>query len=385
MKKLFIYTLALVLAVPAFISCSDDDKKKDIPEEDFKNYPYSSLSPEKQKEKLIVDGKSVIAQLDGLSQAKSIELLLSFQDLVEIDDPQLPNSPAIGKNVIYVNDFNGTYTWNKEAQKWDKTADANKLSFVLPAKRGGTTNNGKIEITGVSAGVNLSGYELPKEAQIVLNADNAVVGTISIKATEVSADKAPKTATIKMNLDNGYTLDLAAEKGSTNVASFQFKKGDVTILGGTADLSGNVDVAELGKGNAEVKILNNLVIWGNVDIENINKEVAILDEAYDSVENYTEAIEKKYEEDWCAIMNKYSDIKLSSREDKTKIASLSYGVKEDVYTYNGLKEDVVFKNYDSVMFLKFNDNTSVEASVYFGTGFDSVLSVWNDFVNKFNK
>lgn len=404
MKKFFLTfaTVAFFLS-PLFTSCSDKDDNEVI---DPAKYPYSSLTPEQQKTKLGDDANAFISKIDALSSSKAIELLRTFNALTEIDQPQ--GFPEGGSSaIIKVQDFYGKYTWNKTTNKWDKTASSDKLVFVLPATRTGTTNNGQIEITGIASNVKTDdGYQIPQQLDAILNVDNVQVGSIHIKATEVSDIAAPRTAEVKYVIDD-YTLAVNATKSSTskNVSTFKLMKGSEILLDGSANLVANLDqiiqdednVSSIGDGDVAVRITNNLELKGSVDFKNIISKQSEIEDKYDALEYYdevnhtyvylTDAQEKARAEELAAVVNQYSNVILASRADQTKIATVKMRAKkyEDTYTYWNGSQNVTYTDvyYEQVPVLFFNDNTSVDAEVYFSAGFNTVLNSWNSFVSKF--
>lgn len=383
MRKFYFMSMLLaILLVPVLSSCSSDDD--DNGKGDYTEYPYSSLTPEQQKEKLAADANTFITKVDGLSTSKGVKLISSLNDLPDL--PDFTTSSASDKKVkdssiekiIEINEFHGTYTWNFTTEDWDKTEATDKLTLLLPASeasRLANKNDGKIEVTGVASEATTdNGYRLPKELKALLFVDNANVGTINVSATEVSADNYPKSANVSITLED-YTISMSAEKGSNNKTSFSFKKGNESLLEGTANLNGNLEEdKDYGESAAEVKIMDNLLVAHKGDLGKVFSEYEKIDVKYDDVD-WTETIDKAYYEEKVAAWNNNMTSSLVSRKDETKIADMIlmlYVEKEGQYTY-----------YDQVPAFKFNDDTIVDMEVYFGKGFDNVLSNWEDFINKF--
>ncbi len=404
MKK-YLYTLLLAtFLLPTFYSCSSDSDSDDnngTENGNYKDYPYSQLTTEQQKKKLETDANQFITKIDALTNAKSVELLRIFNELCEISDPELPTSkdPA---SIIAIKDFYGKYTWDFKTSTWSKSESADKLVFILPAttaSRKDSKNDGKIEVTGVSSGSDLDGYQLPKELKALLYASDAKVGTINVNATEVNSANLPKTAKIEYIFDN-YTFVLEAEKGTENKSTFSLKNGSEIIMEGVANLAGNLvelvngNNSNLGKGSSEIKLLNNLVVIGEGDLGKTFKDLDAIDKTYSKEHgdkwNWTAEIEKKYYEEKAAVWNNNMAGSLVSRDDKTKIAEIKVRIKEDKYTYTmpnpetGKEETYTDIDYNETIGLKFKDETIVDMEVYFGEGFDTVIKKWNDFITKFN-
>lgn len=376
MKKIVTLFLSFSLLATVFSSCSSDDDKN----EDFKNYPYSSLTPTQQKEKLGQDANSFITSMDGLSSAKSIALLNSLDALLEIAQPVFSATDGLraSTSIIYIKDFYGKYSWDAANKTWIKSVSADKLILEFPATKTSTANDGKIEVTGVSSGNNTGEYELPKELNALLYVGTTNVGSIQVKGTDINAATAPKAAEVKFTLD-GYTLQMNAERGTKNVASFKLTNGSTVLLDGNVDLianlekvidNGNISGSDAGAGNVEVNIMNNLVIYGTSDLGKIASELDAIEAKYDEIE-YSNTKWRTYEEEKMASLNKNSALVLASKGEKAKIATIEMRVKD------------LGSEYESVPTLKFGDDTVVDADVYFSTGFNSVLNTWNNFINKF--
>jgi len=79
------------------------------------------------------------------------------------------------------------------------------------------------------------------------------------------------------------------------------------------------------------------------------------------------------------IMNQFMRSALVCTEDNFRIAELVARVGRTQDRWN----DWVW--YDIVIYLRFNNGVYVEAEAYFGTGFDRLISEWNDFIDRFNR
>ena len=67
-----------------------------------------------------------------------------------------------------------------------------------------------------------------------------------------------------------------------------------------------------------------------------------------------------------------------SKKDGTKLADvIQKSEKGDIYY--GVQE------YDSVLYLRFNDSTEVAMDVYFSSGFDNLATKFQNFFNSFNQ
>jgi hypothetical protein len=106
-----------------------------------------------------------------------------------------------------------------------------------------------------------------------------------------------------------------------------------------------------------------------------------------------------------ANFNKNMNLVLVSKKDGTKIATVvKHSQKESEYTFNlpvwvanewsktggywttnGEGELISQSDFDEVYYLKFNDNTEVEMSVYFSEEFNTFQTKFGEFIALFNK
>lgn len=400
-RKNFLYAL-LACGALTFASCGKDDKNDKLSEEptveEVKNLPYSSLSPEQQKEKLAQDANAFITQMNDLSKEKAIEVFKNFNDYMSISEPfpyseedevQGPVSGSVqprnarlksAEDIMSINSFYGKFTWNASKQDWDETESTSALVFEFPV--GNST--GKIEVTGVSSEQTFDKVELPKQLKAKVYYGSEVVASIEVNGdVKVNNDEVSVPATASVTLQIGsYKLTQSFNKADKK-ATATFTKGSTTLISASASIKGDLDKALqeedgnlITNANFSMKLMDNLSIVGAIDIVNYNKDEAALDaqcypdgywrnQNFDwdkAVENYT-----KGEVD---LYNKYYDLYLVSTKDNTKIAKLQEKAVKDYSWY-------------SVEVLKFNDDTEVETDVYFSEGFDAVIKNFESFLKSF--
>lgn len=116
------------------------------------------------------------------------------------------------------------------------------------------------------------------------------------------------------------------------------------------------------------------------------------------------AYKLKISQGLAANFNKNINLVLVSKNDGTKIATIvKHSQKENEYTFNlpgwvtnqssitggywikGEGELFSQSDFDEVYYLKFNDNTEVEMSVYFSEEFNTFQTKFGEFIALFNK
>ncbi len=405
----------------AFASCGNDDKENNLPDEptvdDVEKLPYSSLTPEQQKDKLAQEANAFIAQMNDLSKEKSVEVFKSFNGCLSISNPFFEEKddtaiyepdPVVGptsvqarnvkirsaEDIMYINSFYGKYSWNAATQAWDTSASSAALVLEFPVGKS-TTNNGKIEVTGVSSEQVFDGVELPKQLTAKVYYGSDVVASIEVNGdvkVQNNDPAVPATASVTLQMGS-YKLTQSFNKADKK-ATASFVKGATTLISATANVSGNIDKALqesdgnlITGGNLSMELMGSLAIVGAIDVAQYNKEFV---EETDSP-SPSEGTEGQIPNgDVCKqnveTYNKYHELYLVSTTDKTKIARLIQKAKlfTDEYSYYDYQSDKYISHtyyyWGTVEVLKFNDNTEVEAEVYFSEGFDAVVKNFENFI-----
>lgn len=441
------FILLSLVASQLMISCSSDDSN-DKPETEqtveeqiaeLLKKPYSSLTPAQQKTKLEAEANDMLTQLDKTKSSSAIEALENLSRLLDIDHIDIFN----GKNsnqvedILNISGVYGVYTWNNTNKAWVKTASTTELKFVFPAKESQTANNAVFTSKAVSSDVkvdffdgyngNASVYDtifLPSSSDATLTIDNTQSATFTQTAKYSSKNQSPDEFAYKMTLNDGYTWEMSGKKGTENTSKAVLTYNGKNLIdfsaGSNAEIDKLIDNDELvqysGKANGLFKLMDNFVIVADMDLatEAADKEAlyknntrpAYLDSSnpksdYKAYYTALNAYEKKISEGNAANFNKNMKLILVSKKDGTKIADIvQHSEKDGEYTFNlpvwnaqssywnfwnpngeTFTQPYLYEAY----YLKFNDNTEVEMSVYFSEGFEKFEAKFEDFIAAFEK
>ena len=419
MKKIIL--LSMIISQLA-ISCSSDDNSDTTDSqtlteqiEAILKQPYSKLTPSEQKVKLEAEANSMLTQMDKSKTSGAVEAIQNLGNLLSIGTVDIFN----GKNdnqiedIINVSGVYGIYTWNNAKQDWIKTTSTTELKFVFPAKKNLTTNNASFSSKSVSSnikvkmedsynwqtGVVINDYfYLPTSADATLTIDNAQAATFVANAKYTGTVEAPDEASFKMVLNDGYSYEISGGKKATaNTAKSSFSYNGKNLVsftsGSTADIDALIKDDNLtqyrGKANGLVQIMDNFIIIADMDIAGLASDEAALEKSliypdYNSKTYYADlnAYNLKESNGYVAAANKNIKLLLVSKKDGTKIADvIQHSEKGYSYYSNG----TLVQYYDTVLYLKFNDNTEVEMGAYFSTGFDALETKFEDFLKAFER
>lgn len=441
MKKIFLGLLTLQL----LFSCSKDEEViNETPVSDLLNAPYSSLSPEQQKLKLEEEAKSTLTQFEKTKTSSTIKAIQNFDRLLKIYTIDIANGQMENgiQEVLHLSNAYGTYIWDNSLQVWAKTNSTTALTFKFPSKEGITVNDTELVFTATSSNIKVKIEDTPERYQYVYNPNTGIgsyqlvstlvqdqlylpsslnakikiggieVGSIDLKNTFGTANEVPLTTSFKLQVNDGYSLNINTNKeNAKSTVAVSLNYNNKSILTYNVDSTANIDklleknqlTSYYGKANSMLGILDNFVILGDFDFasfeeERIKIQNSITYPQYNTSTYYSisNANRKKESMLIADASNKYTKLALVSKKDKTKIADVitkselgysyyNYLIWKDgywQYSPNSLGQKVEF--YDQVYYLKFNDNTQVAMNVYFSTGFDSLKSKIEDFVNAFN-
>ena len=357
----------------------------------------------------------MLTQMDKSKTSGAVEAIQNLGNLLSIGTVDIFN----GKNdnqiedIINVSGVYGIYTWNNAKQDWIKTASTTELKFVFPAKKNLTTNNASFSSKSVSSnikvkmedsynwqtGVVINDYfYLPTSADATLTIDNAQAATFVANAKYTGTVEAPDEASFKMVLNDGYSYEISGGKKATaNTAKSSFSYNGKNLVsftsGSTADIDALIKDDNLtqyrGKANGLVQIMDNFIIIADMDIAGLASDEAALEKSliypdYNSKTYYADlnAYNLKESNGYVAAANKNIKLLLVSKKDGTKIADvIQHSEKGYSYYSNG----TLVQYYDTVLYLKFNDNTEVEMGAYFSTGFDALETKFEDFLKAFER
>ena len=122
----------------------------------------------------------------------------------------------------------GTYTWNKNRELWEKTANNENITFIFPATKEATTNNGRLVIDkyeDTETTYRDDKVYLPTAAHLYATIDNTKVFEVTVKnvtfekktnftmplSAHISIYTNPFTTTIQWNRQNpeNFIFDFA--------------------------------------------------------------------------------------------------------------------------------------------------------------------------------
>jgi len=448
-KKFILLSLvASQLMVSCSSDDSPTDPTKDLTlEEQIANLvkqPYSKLTPTEQKAKLEVEANEMLVQLDKSKSSSAIEAVENLNRLLDISTVDIFN----GKNdnevedILNISGAYGIYTWNSTKKSWDKTASTTELKFVFPAKESATTNNAVFSSKGVSSDVKIEFYDgynnnndaevydnlfLPSSSDATLTIDNKEAATFTQTAKYSSKNQSPDEFAYKMSLNDGYVWEMSGSKATANTSKATLTYNGKSLVsfnaGSSAEIDKLIDNDELvqyrGKANGLFTLMDNFVIVADIDLAEMAKGEAAVETNFPRPDRNTKTFytdlnvyNQKSAEAGVLNSNKNAKLILVSKKDGTKIADIVYrtapgfSFKTSEYETwvpdatnvkyggswvfdwnNGAPKGtaVQIQEYDEVLYLKFSDNTEVEMSAYFSTGFEKLQTKFDDFIAAFNK
>lgn len=406
------------------------------------NAPYSSLSPENQKLKLESEAKNTITELETLQTSSAVAAMLNLDRLLKISSIDILNGKADNgvQEIINLADAYGIYTWNNTLQAWVKTSSTGNLTFKFPSKKTGVLNNAEFSTTATASTVSveivdtpvryqyqynpqtgtytyvlisqevLDNLKLPLTVNGTIKIDNTPSGTVTQTNTFGTAE-VPYTSRFNLTTNDGYVFDFNTNKQtnpavSDNKITFNGKNIYSLNIDTTSKidelLNGSELYSDYGKANMMYTLLNNFVILGLVDTANFANQQQIDENSltypnYNTSAYYTNLniYRKKLSELKATAQNTHIKLALVSKTDKTKIADIVVKSELDGYYFNSViwqNNNWTYSNnttgqrverYKEVYYLKFNDNTQVAANVYFSTGFDTLNTKFDEFINGF--
>lgn len=406
--------------------------------------PYSKLTPTEQKTKLEVEANDMLVQLDKSKSSSAIEAIENLNRLLDIATVDIFN----GKNdnevedILNISGVYGIYTWDNAGKKWVKTASTTELKFVFPAKESQTANNAIFSSKSTSSDIKVkyndsyiySGngtvevndwFFLPNTSDATLTIDNKEAAVISQTAKYANGKEVPTEFSYKMSVNDGYAWEMSGSKAAANTSKATLTYNGKSLIsfnaGSSAEIDKLIDNDELvqyrGKANGLFTLMENFVIIADMDLATEAADKAALeknnirpvdnldykDPKSDYKAYYTalNAYEKKISEGYAANFNKNMKLILVSKKDGTKIADIvQHSEKDGDFTFNLPIWDAEYGYWDNwnstgesfsrpyldeVYYLKFSDNTEVEMSAYFSSGFEKFEAKFEDFIAAFNK
>ncbi|MEO7979094.1 hypothetical protein [Flavobacterium sp.] len=297
---------------------------------------------------------------------------------------------------VNITDTYGNYYYNDETGEYENTDEVNDQIF------------------------------LPASVDAVLTIDNTPAATFTQTAKYSNGKEIPNEFAYKMALSEGYSWEMSGTKSTENTSKANLTYNGKNLLsfnaGSTASIDALLNDDELtqyrGKANGLVQILDNFVIVADMDLATSATDEAALEstvtypvhpdyenpnanfKAYYTAENL---YRQKHSEGSADNFNKNSKLILVSKKDGTKIANIVVHSEKSTnsYTFN-LPEWITYDGggywsssdeteeftevyYNEVYYLKFSDNTEVEMSAYFSSGFENFETKFEDFIKYFEE
>lgn len=440
--------MALIVA-QLTTSCSNDETEIDettsenLSEQiaNLVKQPYSKLTPAEQKIKLEAEANAMLLEMDKSKTSGAIEAIQNLVNLLDISSVDIFN----GKNdneiadVLNVSGVYGIYTWNNSKQIWIKTVSDTELKFVFPAKASTTTNNATLSSKSTSSDIKVKledtygnwvynpntgeytqtpsindEFFLPTSVDAILTIDNAQAAKFAITAKYSNGKETPDDFSYKMTLNDGYAYGISSKKGDINSveSAFTYKEKNLVkfTVGSTAKIDALIEdndalVSYRGKANGLVELMDNFVIVADIDIAGLGNDEtiinAIVEPDYNTSTYYSNINQynKAYSEAQVLSSNKNIKLILVSKKDGTKIADVitrsekgysetyhyEWNTANNYWSWNDNNTGFLYQEYDQALYLKFNDNTEVEMSAYFSTGFDDLEKKFEDFLKSFER
>lgn len=408
--------------------------------------PYSSLTPDQQKTKLEAEANDMLVQLDKTKSSGAIEAIENLSRLLSLSHVDVFDGKS-GNGVeeaLTISGVYGIYTWNNTQKIWTKTASSTELKFVFPAKEGQTTNNASLSSKSTSSDIKISnidtygdwGYNpatgnyeqitselndwfyLPTSVDAVLTIDGAQAATLAQTAKYANGKEVPTEFAYKITLNDGYTWEMSGTKATPNTSKAALTYNTKNLISFTAGSNTEVDklldndelIQYRGKANGLITLMDNFVIVADMDLaaeaaDKIALEKSLPKSDYDTKTYYTDlnASNIKYSTGAAANFNKNVKLILVSKKDGTKIADVFQKSEKSETTNRYVKwvtdssnnnggywiydqsSTITVDYYDEVYYLKFNDKTEAQMSVYFSKGFEKFEAKFEDFITSFEK
>lgn len=219
-KKLFFNLMAAitVFAMPCITSCSDDS------DNDNKGGGKDTITFTEAKQLFETNGLSVVNALADLKNEEGMAAMASLSAVM----PMMQNSfmaesysalamdPTTGSAIAMMhqnidtrmlNQFLGTYTFNKDAERFDFTSDATKQQMVMkfPASKTATTNTGTATLSYTT--YLLNEVPIPQTMSAVIK-----VGSKNVMTASIAMDYA-KYDTVTMH--KGFAMNWGMGKFAT--------------------------------------------------------------------------------------------------------------------------------------------------------------------------
>jgi len=445
-KKLF--AIVLLFSGLILLGCNKDKESDALTKLDLEKIsklPYSQLDPDEQKIKLESESLEFLKLCKAAQSSVAVEAFQHLNDLLDVEMVVYGSGISAMKvksvkAAVEYADYYGVYTWNASKKDWDYAPSKDELKFVFPARKGSKNNNAELSIKVASSSVLVDDlFYMPKSVTCTLTVSNKEEAKIEFSADYKNNHPVPVKTEFKFTTGDGYSCWWKIEKGNESQIAMKmtyknqimfevlFKSG--IKLDEIFDLAFNNELEDqyhlLDEVNGYVKLMDDLVLVYAVDIANYiqvsekveadyEKKMSQLHPDWANYNNWQTVqeawskngnryiswgqYEKNRSDENAKAFNDHAKVTLFSTKENYKIADMVQHsiIDDDYWDYYkwdanqnkwtlGDMETKKFDYYANIPFLKFGDQTEVEASVYFSEGFDQLEKQLEDFFKSFDR
>jgi hypothetical protein len=420
MKKLLI--LISVSAFMVLFSCKKDDSSPfDV--------PYTDETPEQSKANVEQNAVDFVDQMDNLSSATAIEVLMNLYNLQggapvksALDNPvlePLSTISTIGVNnsiagvfdgmkrtgallaeeplsfTALLDSIEGKYTYNFETGEFDKTELIDAIVFEFPGKETDITNTAVLTVDNITVAEFTDPFEqwpselnpeLPASIRIDLKYNGTSVAGASFSAS-YKTDGMPTQVTIEIWVDD-FTFTSVVVHSPYSSASWKNTlkfQSDILLetyiaAGGNwseENINNNVTDSSttieniIRNANAHV-ILMNLQVVGEVNVKALGDNIRGLEENQDIT------TEEEFYQAMADAINNNANLIVIYRDANTKIAEAEAYVSSYYDSYTQQTE------YNLDMRFVYADGSKVDVETYVNSELDNFYASVNDFIDKLN-
>lgn len=298
------------------------------------------------------------------------------------------------------NDIKGTYEWNKNTEKWDKTA-GNDLVLKFPATKASPINNATYTVqytpyAGPFLADELAGNTPQKlVASLKINADELVNFTFD---GAYNSDGLPNSLEATLKVEN-YKFNTKLTLSSAKVAySYAFTHSSKNILAMGTSLTGDFTKAHLESlndnsvekvedltkvatsMNAYIQVLN-VKLDGNANVQGLSDDLTAAGGSDKIDDNKQKGVD---------ILNKNLTLKAFYTDRNAAIGHSEFYLKPYSNTYTTYEYNPNTQKYEEVtktesgenvdVRLVFDDASKADLETYFGNGFEKVQDDFTQFL-----
>ncbi len=386
------------------------------------------LTPEQNKTNLQQTGLDAMKTMNDAKNLTSVDNTIHFTDLLNTANPFESAKPStiMPLNVLYAlrnfektgdqelvyaslrqakslendstiemgfNDLKGTYEWNANTQKWDKTS-GNDLILKFPSTKNQTTNNASyvVEYTPYNGTVynkDLIG-NTPQKVVAKLTVDSKTLVQFNFDAA-YNADGIPSLLEANLKVES-YNFNTKLVLTSPLVSyNYAFTHNGSNILSMGTSLTGNFTKAHLESLNentvSKVEDINKVATSMNAYIQVMNVKLEGNGNVNGIVADVTAKGGSKdmSRANQVDVLNKNLVLKAFYVSTGVKIAHSEFYVDKYTNTYNtwenGQQVTKTEEKEDVNIRLVFDDASKADLETYFGSGFDKLSNDFTQFIN----